>query len=118
MRFMILITVPTDDRDGGSAPDGEELRAAHRALIDELVANGELVDTNELAVEDATVVGQFRGAPAAGAGPFTEGGSSVGGFYIVDVEGRERAVEIACRLPEGRVSPVEVRRLVHEPAAA
>lgn len=46
-------------------------------------------------------------------GPFTESKEMVGGFYIIDVESIDRAVEIAGRLEETTFSQVEVRALMH-----
>jgi hypothetical protein len=113
MRFMILIhsneSAEAAWADGRSA----ELEQAHGAVIDELMRSGEFVDTNELDVENVTVIGHHGGAPVVSRGPFTEGTEYVGGYYIVDVVDQDRAVEIAGRFAETRYSPVEVRRLVH-----
>jgi len=117
MRYMILIhsndTAEKAWADGGRAA----LDATHGAVIGELMASGELVDTNELDVQDVVVVGHHDGAPVATRGPFTEGAEWIGGYYIVDVAGRERAVEIARRLAENEYSPIEIRRMMHTPPA-
>jgi hypothetical protein len=112
MRYMISILTDDDARRQWEE-DGSVFHDAHRALLIDLQETGELVDTNELDQEDATVIGTYRGQPIATRGPFTEGAEIVGGYYIVDVVDRERAVEIAGRLAETRYSPVEVRRLLH-----
>ncbi|WP_168915952.1 YciI family protein [Microcella flavibacter] len=113
MRFMILIhsneSAEAAWADGRSA----ELEAAHGAVIDDLRQRGEFVDTNELDIENVTVVGQHGGAPVVSRGPFTEGTEYVGGYYIVDVADQDRVVEIAGRFAETRYWPIEVRRLVH-----
>ena len=115
MRYMILIysnaIVETAWADGENAA----LDGAHSAVIAELMASGELVDTNELDVEDATVIGHHNGEPVASRGPFTEGTEWIGGYYAVDVVDRERAVEIAGRFAENQYSPIEIRRVVHTP---
>ncbi|WP_241975063.1 MULTISPECIES: YciI family protein [Cryobacterium] len=97
--------------------DGEKaaLDLTHGAVVGELIASRELVDTNELDVEDVTVIGHHNGEPVATRGPFTEGTEWIGGYYIVDVVDRERAVEIAGRFTENRYSPIEIRRVVHTP---
>lgn len=115
MRFMILIhsneSAEAAWADGRSA----ELEEAHGAVIDELQQRGEFVDTNELDIENVTVVGHHEGVPVVSRGPFTEGTEYVGGYYIVDVADQDRAVEIAGRFAETRYSPIEVRRLMHTP---
>lgn len=112
MRYMILISTDEDARKQWEA-DGSVFDDAHRAVAAELRRTGELVDGNELDPEDATVIGTRRGEVLSTRGPFTEGVEIVGGYYIVDVASRERAVEIAGMLAETRYSPVEIRRLMH-----
>jgi hypothetical protein len=112
MRYMITISTDDDARRQWAA-DPSVFDDAHRALFTDLAASGELVDGNELDQEDATVIGTYRGQPIATRGPFTEGTEIIGGYYIVDVVNRERAVEIAEQLAETRFSPVEVRRMMH-----
>ncbi|UYN84461.1 MAG: hypothetical protein KIT89_04515 [Microcella sp.] len=113
MRYVILIhSNPTADQawiDG----ERETLDATHGAVIAELAASKELVDTNELDTENVTVIGHHNGTPVTTRGPFTEGTEYIGGYYIVDVASRERAVEIAGKFAEVKHSPIEVRRLMH-----
>lgn len=112
MRYMITISTDDDARTQWAA-DSSVFDDAHRAIFSELQSSGELVDGNELDQDDATVIGTYRGEPIATRGPFTEGTEIIGGYYIVDVVDRERAVEIAQRLAETRFSPVEIRRMMH-----
>lgn len=112
MRYMISILTDDDARRQWEA-DGSVFHDAHRAVALELQESGELVDSNELDQEDATVIGTYRGQPITTRGPFTEGAEIIGGYYIVDVVDSERAVQIAQRLAETRYSPVEIRRLMH-----
>jgi hypothetical protein len=114
MRYLILIhsneAAETVWREGGE----QRLDAAHAAVFQELAASGELVDGNELDTADVAVIGHHRGEVVTSRGPFTEGTEWVGGYYIVDVASRDRAVEIAGKLVEGEHSPIEIRRLMHE----
>lgn len=112
MRYVILISTDAD-----AAKQWDEDRTvfddAHRRLSEELQRTGELVDGNELDPDDATVIGTHRGRVLSMRRPFTEGVEVVGGYDVVDVPSRERAVEIAGKLAETRFSPVEIRRLMH-----
>ena len=112
MRYMITISTDDDARRQWEA-DSSVFDDAHRALFTELQASGELVDGNELDQADAIVVGTYQGKPITTRGPFTEGTEIIGGYYIVDVDSSERAVQIAERLAETRFSPVEIRRMMH-----
>src|SRR3954468_17986901 len=45
-------------------------------------------------------------------GPFAETAEVLGGFYLIDVETEQQAVEIAARHPGARMGTVEVRAVV------
>jgi hypothetical protein len=117
MRYMILIHSNEAAERAWEEGGKTDLDATHGALFAELAASGELVDGNELATDDVAVIGRHNGEPIATRGPFTEGTEWVGGYYIVDVADRERAVEIAGRLAENKYSPIEIRRVMHTPSA-
>lgn len=118
MRYMILIHSNATAEAAWDNGEKADLDAAHVSLIGELAASGELVDTNELDMEDVSFTGQHNGAPVTTRGPFTEGTEWIGGYYIVDVASRERAIEIAGRLAENKYSPIEIRRIMHTPPVA
>src|SRR5687767_14431935 len=64
----------------------------------ELEASGELVDGRGLAdPSQAKVVRMQDGLPVATDGPYAEAKESLAGFWIVDVESEERAIEIASK---------------------
>lgn len=113
MRYMILIH--SNEAAEAVWRDGERatLDDTHAAIAGELDAAGELLDAGELSVDDVAVVGRHAGAVPVTRGPFTEGIEWVGGYYIVDVADRARAVEIAGRFAESSYSPIEIRRILH-----
>jgi hypothetical protein len=97
--------------------------AYYGALNRELMATGELVQTQILASPDVAKVVTSDGitAPVVTDGPFQEFKEWVAGFQVFDVESEERAIEIAARLsavpgPGGRPiqQPIQVRRLMQE----
>lgn len=45
-------------------------------------------------------------------GPYRGAGTALAGFWVVDCEDVDRAVELAARLPEARAAAVEVRPLM------
>ena len=117
MRYMIVINTNAAAEAQWVDAERDALYASHDAIIAELVAKNEFVDSNELDVENVTVIGTYQGKPIATRGPFTEGTEYIGGYYIVDVASHERAVEIAGQFIEGKHSTIEVRKLVHETEA-
>jgi hypothetical protein len=88
----------------------QEGMAAYQLLVDELTASGELVVTQALGEpETAARVGVTDGRTVATDGPYAEGKEFLAGFFLVDVETRERAIEIAGRIPEAGLGQIEVR---------
>jgi hypothetical protein len=63
-----------------------------------LQANGELVDAQALAPEGAWVQYGGEGRPPVTDGPFAETKDLIAGWYVIDVDSYERAVELAGEL--------------------
>jgi hypothetical protein len=92
----------------------------YRALHRELVASGELVESEVLAPPNlAKIVTSDGTAPVVTDGPFQEIKEWVAGYQIVDVDSEERALEIAGRIsavpgPDGGPTqqPIQVRQLM------
>jgi hypothetical protein len=74
-----------------------------RALGAELATSGELVSAQGLAgPEEARIVSSDgRSAPVVTDGPFPETKEFLAGYWIVDVDSPERAVEIAAKASAG-----------------
>ncbi|MGW5531909.1 YciI family protein, partial [Streptomyces xanthochromogenes] len=89
-----------------------------------LAAAGELVDAQGLAMpETARIVRSHSGgAPVITEGPFAESKEWVAGWWIVDCDSEQRAIEIAAAVsaapgPGGRPlnMPIEVRQIMAAP---
>ena len=96
--------------------------AAMMAIHQELTANGELVDTAGLTGPDAAKIVTYAGAgaPVVTDGPFPESKEFLAGYWLVDVESEERAIEIAARTsaapgPGGKPvsKEIQVRPVMH-----
>lgn len=104
----------------------EELEAHlayYRELNREMVARGELVESQILAGPELgkVVTSDGVGAPVVTDGPFLETKEWVAGYQIVDVESEDRALEIAARLsavpgPGGvpTQQPIQVRPILED----
>jgi hypothetical protein len=95
----------------------------YKALHQELVASGELVQSEVLAGPDLgkIVTSDGTGAPVVTDGPFQEFKEWLAGYQIVDVESEARAVEIAAKIsavpgPDGVAlqQPIQVRQVMDE----
>jgi hypothetical protein len=112
MRFMLLLYDNPDTRDAFFGPGSEGLTEV-MALMKELQESGELVSTEPLADPTQTkTVRVTNGTAVVTDGPLAESKEHFGGYLIVDVDGIERAVEIAVRWPSSRYAPLEVRPIL------
>lgn len=130
MKYMLLKTyTPAAYCD---APIGEwtpQEIAAHidfqRMLREQLHESGELVDAQGLAFPDQAriVNSDGRSAPVVTDGPFPETKEFLAGYWIVDVDSPERAIEIAAHAsaapgPGGKPigEYIEVRQVMDNPS--
>jgi hypothetical protein len=111
MKYLLVLQVDagvqltTGQREAVDAGRGEFERIASEA--------GELVSTQALADPSrSTVIRSRRGRPEVSAAPSRD--EYVGGYYLVDVDDLERAVELAGLLPDVRIDglAVEVRPIM------
>jgi hypothetical protein len=99
--------------EGISAAERTEMNNEFEDLIREITESGELVGGEPLADPSITTTLRVRdGVSTATDGPFIESKEQLAGFFIVDCESPERAAEIATRLPDARLSVVEVRPIM------
>ncbi|WP_033439873.1 YciI family protein [Saccharothrix sp. NRRL B-16314] len=113
MKYLVLIYSNPESRaiwDRMAQQDRATGLEAYAALNEELAASGELVVTEALADPSRTTRVTVRDGQALTTdGPFAEAKELLAGFYLVECETRERAVEIAARVPEAQLGLVEVR---------
>jgi hypothetical protein len=87
----------------------EGLRA-YTGLDKHLAASGEMIVSQALAdPSHGKRVSTSGGQVVTSDGPFAEMKEHLAGFYLLDCEGIERAVEVAARIPEAAHGLVEVR---------
>lgn len=55
-----------------------------------------------------------NGQPVVTDGPFLESKEFLGGYYLIDCENKERAIELAARIPDAAIEGlgVEVRQVM------
>ena len=87
-----------------------------KTLDQDLRKSGELVSAEGLADGSQAKTVRFQnGIPVPTDGPFAESKESLVGYWIVDVEGEARAIEIASRIVAYVKAPIEVRRVMDAP---
>lgn len=129
MKYLIMMTQSPDD-DGQPVHEwtAEEVKASwvHMQRIhQELTEAGELLAAEKLAGPEAAkvVTGDGVGAPVITDGVYPEAKEFLAGFWMVDVDSEQRAIEIAARTsaapgPGGRPTrkPIVVRPIMDAPA--
>ncbi len=98
-----------------SPADWDVLRRETLDYVDELRASGKLIDARPL--RSATTAATLRirdNRLTVTDGPFSETKEQLGGFFIIEVDGFEEAVEVASKWPSARFGTIEVRPLDEE----
>ena len=113
MRYLILIQSNPQSREvweGRSDAQRADFGRAHLTLTDELTASGELVVSEGLPdPSTSTRVSVRDGQILTTDGPFAEVKEYLAGFYLIDCETLERAVEVAAKAPDALHGFVEIR---------
>lgn len=117
MKYMILISHNQKTQEAwASFSESERSKGfeAHATLHDELSSSGEMVMAEALAdPSQAKRVLVSAGRTSTTDGPFPELKEHVAGFYLVDCDTIERAVERAAQIPEAAFGTVEVRPILN-----
>jgi hypothetical protein len=116
MKFLLLMHINPDVWEALTEDERDEIANGHGAFIDEITASGELITTQGLADPSQSAVVRVRdGQPAVTDGPYLEAKEHLGGFYLIDCEHRERAIELAATIPDAKVDgmAVEVRPVMY-----
>jgi hypothetical protein len=110
VKYILLIHVNPAALEALTDRERDELLRGHDAFHEATSESGELVDAVALADPTNTVTVRVRdGLQTATDGPYVESKEHLAGWYLVDCESRERAVELAASIPDARLSALEVR---------
>jgi hypothetical protein len=113
MKYLILIYGNAESRaiwESFTDEQQAEGFAYYAKIGEELAASGELIVTEALAdASETRRVSVREGRTVATDGPFAEAKELLAGFFLVECESVDRAVEIAGRLPEAEFGLIEVR---------
>jgi hypothetical protein len=123
MRYLLLLTNPTEDVERWHALSPEEAKAERDEEIPKWGAfmqwAGEQgIELNGLELDsprEAKTVSRDNGDVVVTDGPFLETKELIGGYFVVDCPDLDQAIEIASRIPVAERGSVEIRPLL-EPA--
>ena len=119
MQFMLLIYDNEATWDSMSEQDRSAVMGEYFAYTEELRSSGKYVAGDALQpVSTAKSVRIREGDPSTTDGPFAETKEVLGGYYLVDVDSEEEAIEWAKKIPSARFGTIEVRPIVVFPVEA
>ncbi|HST24391.1 MAG TPA: YciI family protein [Gaiellaceae bacterium] len=113
MQYLLLIYGDENGSGPATDEDRQKMYAEYGALSADLRATDRLISANELAaVSTATTVRVRDGESLVTDGPFAETKETLGGYYLVECDSLDEALEIATRIPSARQGSIEVRPVV------
>ena len=113
MQYLLLIN--DDEAYWADMPEDERgaVYAEYMRYTEELQSRGILVGANQLQPSStATVVHVEDGRTITTDGPFAETKEILGGYYLIEVDTLDEALEWAAKLPSARYGHIEVRPVV------
>jgi hypothetical protein len=119
MQYMLLIHDDPDRMSSMSEADRGRLYQEYGTFTQELREAGAMVGGDQLQpASTATTVRVRDGEQLVTDGPFAETKEQLGGYYIVEAETLDEALEWAAKVPSARLGTIEVRPIVSVPAEA
>jgi hypothetical protein len=112
MKYVILIHANQAAWETLPKAETDRVLGDHFAMIDELTKSGELMSPVLGLANERTFIENHKGAPAITDGPFGEAKEQLAGVFQVDVDSRERAIEISTPLAQYAV--VELRPVMED----
>jgi hypothetical protein len=112
MTYALLVVEPPGQRNTRSDAEGREAYRRMERFSEDLKRRGLLTVSQSLKTGASDARVQVRGDSAIITdGPFAEVKEVMGGFFLLNCETREQAIEIARECPAAHWATIEVREL-------
>jgi hypothetical protein len=113
MQYILLIYSSEAMWDAKTPEQINAVMGEYGAFTESIVKSGNFKAGEELQpVTAATTVRVRNGKPQVTDGPFAETREQLGGFYLVEADNLEQAIQMAARIPSAREGCVEVRPIM------
>ena len=110
MKYLCMVYFEERSLDALTKSEHDALIGEALAFDEELRQNGHLLAAQALQrVETATTVRTRGSKVMATDGPFAETKEQLGGFILIEARDLNEAIQIAARIPPGRLGCIEVR---------
>jgi hypothetical protein len=118
VKYLLIIQLNPTFMESLSEEERNAIFAGHEEFQSVTKGSGEYVGSVALADPTNTKSVRVRdGAPVVTDGPYVETKEFLAGYYVVDCETVERAVELAALIPDARYNPIEVRPVMNSGGA-
>jgi hypothetical protein len=109
VKYLLMLYMNDETWAGLSERERDAVMAGHDEFQRLTRESGELLDTHALGSPSTAAVVRVRDdEPVVTDGPFVEAKEYLAGYYLMDCESRERAVELAAMIPDSRYNATEV----------
>jgi len=115
VKFLLLLHINPAVWETLTEEEQNEIMEGHGGFIETITKSGEMITTQGLVDPSQSVVVRVRNEQRLVTdGPYLEAKEYLGGFYLIDVESKERAIELAAMIPDAKVEGlgVEVRQVM------
>jgi hypothetical protein len=113
MQYMLLIYGDPSGWENVSEDDRNAMYAAYGAFTKDLQDKGAMIAGDELQPTTAATTVRVRNDETLVTdGPFAETKEQLGGYYLIEAETIDEAIQWAARIPSARNGSIEVRPVV------
>jgi hypothetical protein len=116
MRYALVLFMNPKTWAGLSEEEQSAVFAGHEAFQREITGSGEFIETKAWGEPSDSARVQVRDGRTAVTDVAAD--EFACGYYLVECASRERAIELAARIPDARHAAVEVRPVIHEDGPA
>ncbi|NJN44084.1 MAG: YciI family protein [Anaerolineae bacterium] len=110
MQYMMLIYVDERLEEGRSEEEAQKIFEAYTRLDEELKAKNKVISAAALQpTSTATTIKVRQGKILTTDGPFAEVKEQFGGYYIIECENLDEAIEWAAKIPDAAHGTIEIR---------
>jgi hypothetical protein len=117
MKYLCLIYQNESVPQNLLKTEAQKIHGEYLAFTDEIKKSGRLLGNNGLqSTNTATTVRVRNGKVTTTDGPFAETKEQLAGYYLIETEDRNEAIQIAAKIPSARFGSIEVRPVWEIPA--
>ena len=116
MKYILLVHHNEEVLEKLEATELQQLRAESVQLANQLHSSGQYLDAAPLhPTSTATCIRVREGKRLVTDGPFAETREQLGGYFLINAENLDEAIEIGGRIPGARIGTVEIRPVMELP---